>query len=220
MSTKLYFLLLGCIISNLCYCQTYSHLEKSDTISLKSIYFDTLRKVIITKAKQPLQGNAQNYILYTDAHDSSINGMLLQSANNLIGTKEIPSSTLIGIIHEQRDQELLEKDKLLDFISKELIPFLEQEEKQKINDIAIVGHSFGAYFATYAFIQNNALFNACIAISPAYWPNNQDVLDLLAKQKTHLKGSFFLASADKRWDEISLRKYIFKAKEIIQQNPL
>ncbi|MHC5310894.1 hypothetical protein ACYSNM_12690 [Myroides sp. LJL116] len=88
MSPKLYLLLLGCIVSNLCYGQTYSHLEKSDTISLKSIYFDTSRTVIITKTKQALQGNMQNYILYTDAHNSSINGMLLQSANNLISTKK------------------------------------------------------------------------------------------------------------------------------------
>jgi len=199
-----------------CFTQTYSQLNKSDTIIIQSKAFDTERKVIITKPNK-INGNKKetNYIIYLDADNPDINSIFLQSANNLMANKEIPNSYLIGVIHQDRNKELVEKDKLLQFLKEELIPIFKNKHTDSIH-ITIAGHSFGGYFATYAFIRENGEFKACIAVSPAYWPNNHDVINLLKDQKNTIQGSYFLASGDKRWDEISLIKDIRIVKDIIK----
>ncbi|MCT3662374.1 hypothetical protein CMU10_14815 [Elizabethkingia anophelis] len=200
--------------------QNYSQFDKSDTISISSKVFQTERKIIVTKPKKIKPDSKENScILYLDANFRNLNGIFLQSANNLISNNEIPYGYLIGIIQEDRDSELLEKNKLLDFITEEVVPLLKKNYNISQN-ITIVGHSFGAYFATYAFLKNNNIFNSCIAISPAYWPNNEDVLQLMAKivKTNSVTGNFYLLTGDKRWDEISLRKYIFKAQKILNNN--
>jgi len=208
------------ILSNFCLAQTYSQFDKSDTISITSKIFQSERKVIVTKSLKIKSGSKENNcILYMDADDKNINGILLQSANNLIAYKEIPQSYLVGIIQEDRDNELVEKDRLLRFISEEVVPQLEKNYDIS-KKVTIAGHSFGAYFATYAFLKDNAIFNSCIAVSPAYWPNKQDVLVLMNEQtKTNsVSGNFYLAIGDKRWDENSLRDYVFKAKNLLNSS--
>lgn len=205
------------IFSNITFAQTYSQLNKSDTVTISSAIFQKERKIIITKSKEIKNGNTNNNcILYLDANFKNLNGIFLQSANNLIANNEIPPSYLIGVIHQDRNAELLEKDKLLRFISEEVIPWLEKEYNIS-KRITIAGHSFGAYFATYAFLKNNNLFNSCIALSPAYWPNKEDVLKLMDQEvkSNSVGGDFYLLVGDKRWDEISLRHYVFKAFEIL-----
>ncbi|MGJ1268517.1 alpha/beta hydrolase [Sphingobacterium spiritivorum] len=205
------------IFSNITFAQTYSQLNKSDTVTISSAIFQKERKIIITKSKELKNGSTNNNcILYLDANFKNLNGIFLQSANNLIANNEIPPSYLIGVIHQDRNTELLEKDKLLKFISEEVIPWLEKEYNIS-KRITIAGHSFGAYFATYAFLKNNSLFNSCIALSPAYWPNKEDVLKLMDQEvkSNSVGGDFYLLVGDKRWDEISLRDYVFKAFEIL-----
>ncbi|WP_353096851.1 hypothetical protein [Empedobacter brevis] len=66
-----------------------------------------------------------------DADDKNINGIFLQSANNLMVFKEIPQSYLAGIMQEDRNKELLEKDKLYKFLTEEVIPMLRYSISQK-----------------------------------------------------------------------------------------
>jgi hypothetical protein len=208
------------ILSNFCTAQTYSQLNKSDTLSISSKIFKAERKIIVTRSLSIKSGSKENNcILYMDADDRNINGILLQSANILMAYNEIPHSLLVGIMQEDRNSELVEKDQLLRFLTEEVIPLLETNYKIS-KKVTIAGHSFGAYFATYAFLKHNAIFNACIAVSPAYWPNKQDVLLLLnEKVKTRsVSGSFYLAIGDKRWDEISLRDYAFKAQRLLNHS--
>lgn len=208
------------ILSNFCLAQTYSQFDKSDTVSITSQLFQAERKVVVTKSLKIKSGSKENNcILYMDADDRNINGILLQSANNLIANKEIPQSYLVGIIQEDRDNELVKKDTLLRFIKEEVIPWLEKNYNVS-KKVTITGHSFGAYFATYAFLKDNTIFNSCIAVSPAYWPNKEDVLVLMnEKTKTNaVSGNFYLAVGDKRWDEISLRDYVFKAQNLLNSS--
>lgn len=210
------FLFIQLFVYNCCFPQTYSQLSISDTITIHSKVFNTERKVITTKpSNTKIDDKQSNFIVYMDADDQNINGLFLQSANNLIANKEIPQSYLIGIIHENRNAELLEKDRLSNFLKEELIPLLE-DEYGNANQITIAGHSFGGYFATYAFLKDNDIYNSCIAISPAYWPNKNDVIDLLLEKANLVRGTFYLAVGDKRWDEISLRKNVFKAQDILR----
>lgn len=216
--SKIFFILfIQLFICNFCFSQMYSQLNISDTLTIHSKVFDAERKVIITKfSKTKIDDKQSKCIVYMDADDQNINGIFLQSANNLIASKEIPQSYLIGIIHENRNTELLEKKKLLKFLKEELIPLL--KDKFNIADqITIAGHSFGGYFATYAFLENNDIYNSCIAISPAYWPNKNDVLNLLLQKKKSIHGNFYSAIGDKRWDEISLREDVLKVQKILKE---
>lgn len=208
------FLLFQLFVCSFCFSQSYPGLSTSDTITIHSKIFNSDRRVIITKSLKIKKDEGQsNCIVYMDAEDKNINGIVLQTANNLMIYEEIPQSYLVGIMHEDRNAELLEKKNLLKFLQEEVIPLLNEQYGISEN-MTIAGHSFGAYFATYAFLTDNARFTSCIAISPAYWPHKNDVLDLL-KEKS-LSGNFFLGIGDKRWDEISLRKGVFKARDILK----
>ncbi len=216
---KILFLLYPALIllSDHCSAQIYSQFLKSDTIAIDSKVFRSKRKIILTR---PLHagtaGHGSNCIVYMDAQYPNINGMILQSASILITYKEMPESYLVGIIQEDRDNELLEKERLLAFLTTEVVPLL--EEKYHIGDkLTVAGHSFGAYFATYAFLKHNEIFNACIAVSPAYWPNKEDVLGLMKAKITTISGNFYLAVGDKRWDELSLRDYVVKGRDVLRK---
>ncbi len=99
-----------------------------------------------------------------------------------------------------------------------MIPKLQETYTLK-KEVTIIGHSFGAYFSTYCFFKNNELFNNCIAISPAYWPNDKDIYAIAEEElskKVKLTGTFYLAIGDKRWDDVSLREGVFKFKSMIE----
>lgn len=202
-----------------CFCQSHSFYSKADTLSINSKIFGTTRKITVSipndydKLKQ-----SKNCILYVDGDDDEITGTILQATNNLYLYDDIPQSILVGIFHENRDQELQEKNKLYDFIASEVLPKITEKYSVK-KEITIVGHSFGAYFATFCFFKNNKIFNNCIAISPAYWPNKNDIYTIAEqelKNKENLTGNFYLAIGDKRWDDVSLRDGVFKLKTIIE----
>jgi hypothetical protein len=202
-----------------CFCQSHSFYSKPDTLSIDSKIFGTVRKITVSipndyeKLKQP-----KNCILYVDGDDDEISGTILQATNNLYLYDDIPQSILVGIFHENRDQELQEKNKLYDFITNEVLPKITEKYSVK-KEVTIVGHSFGAYFSTFCFFKNNALFNNCIAISPAYWPNKNDIYTIAVqelKKQEKLTGNFYLAIGDKRWGDISLRDGVLKFKNIIE----
>jgi predicted alpha/beta superfamily hydrolase len=204
-----------------CFCQSHSFYSQPDTLSIDSKIFGTIRKITISipndydKLKQP-----KNCILYVDGDDDEIAGTILQTTNNLYLYDDIPQSILVGIFHENRDQELQEKNKLYDFITNEVLPKITEKYSVK-KEITIVGHSFGAYFSTFCFFKNNALFNNCIAISPSYWPNKNDIYTIAEqelKNQEKLTGNFYLAIGDKRWDDVSLRDGVFKFKKVIESN--
>jgi predicted alpha/beta superfamily hydrolase len=202
-----------------CFCQSHSFYSKPDTLNIDSKIFGTIRRITVSipndyeKLKQP-----KNCILYVDGDDDEISGTILQATNNLYLYDDIPQSILVGIFHENRDQELQEKYKLYDFITNEVLPKITEKYSVK-KEITIVGHSFGAYFSTFCFFKNNVLFNNCIAISPAYWPNKNDIYTIAEqelKKQEKLTGNFYLAIGDKRWDDISLRNGVLKFKSIIE----
>ncbi|WP_075351124.1 alpha/beta hydrolase [Algoriphagus marinus] len=208
-------------ITSNCFCQSHSFYSDLDTLSIDSEIFGTIRKITVSIPKDyDRLKQAKNCILYVDGDDEEITATILQATNNLYLYDDIPQSILVGVIHENRDQELQEKNKLYDFISTEVLPVISEKYILK-EEITIVGHSFGAYFATYCFLKNNKLFNNCVAISPSYWPNQNDIYTIAEQeleQQGNLTGNFYLAIGDKRWDDISLRDGVFKFKSMIERD--
>lgn len=77
-------------------------------------------------------------------------------------------------------------DKVVEFIAKELIPYV--NSKYRTEDFKILsGHSLGGLFVTNTALNDPKLFDRYIAISPAlWWAGN--AIDRVAKQKVNDKG--------------------------------
>ena len=68
-------------------------------------------------------------------------------------------------VHTERIPTSGGAEKFLNFLSDELIPFI--NEKYRVSDFSILmGHSFGGTFAIYSLLTQPELFNAYIAVSP------------------------------------------------------
>jgi len=80
----------------------------------------------------------------------------------------VPQGIVIGLQSDGREFNLHPEkgaNQYLDFIEKEVIPFVEKNYRtQAFRTIA--GHSLGGGFAIYAFLSRPHLFNLCIAGSP------------------------------------------------------
>ncbi len=72
-------------------------------------------------------------------------------------------------------------DKFLQFISEELIPYVETHYKTHPFKI-FAGHSFGGITAIDCFLNNPNMFNAYIALSPSFWWDNGYLLKLADKK--------------------------------------
>ena len=87
----------------------------------------------------------------------------LHSLNN-----KVPQSIVVGLSSDNRNYNLFPEKgakKYLEFINKEVIPFI--ESNYKTNSFkALSGHSLGGNFVIYSMISRPNLFNAYIAGSP------------------------------------------------------
>ncbi len=60
----------------------------------------------------------------------------------------------------------------LDFLERELIPFIDRTYRTNPSDRGLLGHSLGGSFALYALEQRPALFQRVVAASPAMAPDS------------------------------------------------
>jgi LPXTG-motif cell wall-anchored protein len=68
----------------------------------------------------------------------------------------------------------------LDFLRSELVPHIESEFHVDPADRALMGHSFGGLFATYAMLHNDGLFQRFVIASPSIWWDDRTILDMEA----------------------------------------
>ncbi len=59
--------------------------------------------------------------------------------------------------------------KFLQFMRKQLIPFIEKEYRVKTDERVLLGHSLGGLFTTYALFRANGLFQRFVIGSPSLW---------------------------------------------------
>ena len=74
----------------------------------------------------------------------------------------------------------------LRFIRDELIPFIAREYRVS-GDRAIVGHSYGGLFVTWAMMQEPTLFRRVIAVSPSLWYDDHLLLRLEQELATRVR---------------------------------
>lgn len=170
-----------------------------DTISSKIL--NQKRPIIISLPNGYEKENANYPVLYlTDG---------LQNIWHVLGTIEVltrtgsmPPVIVVGIESLDRNGDFSPSKnenspgsgggpKYLDFMEKELIPYIESNYKTQPFRI-LEGHSLGGLFATYALMEKPELFNAHIIMSPSFWWNNEE---FITKASTFFKNNPKLETA-------------------------
>ncbi len=106
--------------------------------------------------------------------------------------------------------------KFLEFIKKELIPFIDSRYRTKKDDRTLMGSSLGGLFTLYTLFQETALFNRYVLTSPAIgWDN--EVIDGYIKNyapmKSQLPIRLFMAVGGLEGNKSSFEKFANQLKE-------
>jgi predicted alpha/beta superfamily hydrolase len=110
----------------------------------------------------------------------------------IIGEGFMPQTIIVGIFNTDRTRDLTPSheqgfetsggaDQFLRFLKNELVPYINKNYPSN-GDNTLFGHSFGALFAMYAYLQDPQLFKSLIAADPSFWWGNGN-MEKLAKEK-------------------------------------
>lgn len=224
---KTYILLLGMILGFISCKKTEnisSQKESSNKIvfgqidSLYSKILEESRKVWVHTPTNAGDGNKYPvlYLLDGPGHFYSVSGMIKQlSTTN--GNTILPEMIIVAIPNTNRSRDLTPSevdidfftgdsiqyasgggDLFLDFIEKELIPYIDQSYPTAPYR-TYVGHSFGGLSVINALITKSHIFNNYIAIDPSLWWDNQAFLnyaDSILTVKNFDKKALFVGIAN------------------------
>ncbi len=107
--------------------------------------------------------------------------------------------------------------KFLNFLSKELIPYIESNSRVSKKDRTLVGHSFGGLFASYALFSKPSLFQRYIIVSPSLWYDNKLILRLernYASTHSSLKARVFFSIGN--WENPKWRPMVDHMSQLIR----
>jgi predicted alpha/beta superfamily hydrolase len=147
------------------------------------------------------------YLLDGSADEDFIHVVGLVQYNTFSWINRIPKSIVVGIATVDRRRDMtfpttIEEDKkrypttgssqkFIDFIGKELQPYIEKNYKGN-HDRTIIGQSLGGLFATEILFTQPTLFNRYIIISPSLWWDNGSLLN----RKPEILNADFLSKID------------------------
>lgn len=163
---------------------TFAFGQKLDTLSLVSKEYNQPRKLLIYLPEQyQYQPQRKFEVVYVfDAQARQYFDCVHSTLAFL--HRGICPMIVVGIISENRNKDLLpsnyyeqtfnnyggnlgEADKLISFISNDLVTYMNKNYRTLPTKIAI-GHSNGGTFISYCLLKKPELFDAYIAISPNY----------------------------------------------------
>lgn len=153
------------------------------------------------------------------------------SAELLTRTGHIPPIIIVGIKSVDRIRDMTIShvasqsehsgggDKLLKFISDELIPHIDSNYRTHPFRI-LEGHSFGGLLSGYSLIEKTALFNAHIIISPAFWWDGELIFrkaeSFLAKAIALNRSIYFGIGTE---DGYGMRQELKRFVELLEKHP-
>ncbi len=148
---------------------------EGDTLRFHSAAFGTERTVVVHVPEFHHYASAEVgmpvIILLDGQHDWFIDP-LLNDIRFLQYTHEVPQAIVVTVPHEDRVQECAPDSidqpgmPLLEMLTQELPPLLRSYHPGEIT--VLVGHSFTASFALYAYLRATDAFDAVIALSPLH----------------------------------------------------
>lgn len=107
-----------------------------------------------------------------------------------------PTHTLRGGYGEAFQRFSGEGPAFLEFLDKRLLPFIDGRYRTN-GERALVGHSYGGLFVTFALLTRPELFNRYLAVSPSYWYDDRVVYRMeekAATMRTDLNARVFLTA--------------------------
>ena len=140
-------------------------------------------RTILVRTPASYAGGARAYpVLYMTDGDRQI-GHTAAVVDFLAREGRMPEVIIVGINNTDRTRDLTPTkvetmgggfatptsgggDRFLDFISTEVIPYVEKNYRTQPYRV-FAGHSFGGLFAMHTFFTRPALFNGVIAVSPS-----------------------------------------------------
>ena len=120
------------------------------------------------------------YVLDGSAHFYSTVG-IIQQLSQANGNGVLPEMIVVGIENTNRLRDLVPSSNLakpnpfVKFLSSELIPYIDKNYNTAPYRL-LVGHSLGGLTTIDMLTNFPELFNACIAIDPSVWYNNEKFL--------------------------------------------
>ena len=176
--------------------------QQVDTMSINSQLLNEQRKLIVyTPAQYSYAENQKFEMIYVfDAQAREIFDMV--QSTMAFKNNNICPMIVVGVISSDRNEDFLptneyketsdkfnghlgNADKFLNFISDELLPFIDKKYRTLPKRIA-VAHSNGGTFITYSFLQKPNLFDSYIAISPDF---GYDKMQFVKRFKSFKPGS-------------------------------
>lgn len=151
------------------------------------------------------------YLLDGSADEDFIHISGLVQFNSFEWINQVPKSIVVGIATVDRKRDFTfpttieydktrfpstgHSDRFIDFIEKELQPFIDKEYKTN-NSKTIIGQSLGGLLGTEILLKKPFLFNKYVIVSPSLWWNNGSLLDLdseILKENFNQKTDIYIA---------------------------
>ncbi len=173
------------------------------TKNIKSLHLDTSREVKVRLPKSYKKEPNKEYLLILTLDGDYLFDPIVGNVKYFSYWEDMPEAIVVGVKQLQTRKEDCKYDsntylpeyegkKFYDFISKELLPYLESNYRLAKFKI-IVGHDYTGNFINYFMRTEKSPFQAYINLSPEYAPTMADrAIDILAA--TEQKTWYYLAT--------------------------
>ena len=178
----------------------------SEDVILKSeaLGYEVGYKVFTPYNYNKLESFSSLYVLDGQEYSHPLMGNMYATLNNLIAKSKIEPLVVIfidprnpeDILDNRRESEFRFNDAFINFITKELIPEIEEDYKVKTDrdSRGIMGTSYGGLCTSYAGIKANDHFSKLGIHSPAYWYQEPKIFDLYENIETVLPLKVFMST--------------------------
>jgi len=173
---------------------------------------ESYRKAELSYKKYPIL-----IILDGNVHFKPITGLVNYMSSDSYRSWKIPEMIIVGIqnvdrrrdytpdkIVTVRDNNSGGGENFLSFLEDELIPELDQKYRTDPYRI-LFGHSLGGLLATHAYMKEETLFNAFIAVDPSFGTWDEETMDKKLDAVTEQSFERFIYIATANWGKRNIR---------------
>ena len=156
-------------------------------------------------------------VLDGNIHFRSITGMVNYMSSGYNGNRKIPEMIIVAVknVNRRRDftpDKIITKrendsgggKRFLSFLEEELIPELDQNYRTDGYRI-LFGHSLGGLLATHAYMQEETIFNAFLAVDPSFGTWDSETMDKKLEMMGEEPFDRYLYMATANWGKRNVR---------------
>lgn len=181
-----------------------------EQITIRSQVLQEDRQILISVPADYGSGANRYPVLYLLDGPANF-GHTIGSKDVLARSNRMPQMIVVGIANTDRTRDMTPSpssspqfptaggaDDFLQFISSELIPYIDQHYRTHPYRV-LIGHSFGGLFAVHALVNEPDAFDAHIAISPSlHWDNGATVkqMETFLSENPDYRGFLYVTMAN------------------------